>query len=262
MASTLLRVEKIGLTLGRQRLLNNIQFSINEKEIITLIGPNGAGKSCLLQVILGLRKPTAGKIVYAPSLSIGYMPQKLDINPLMPITVKRFLSLSGMDSTSVRNALSRVNVLRLLNASMHHLSGGEKQRVLLARAIIRQPKLLVMDEPAQALDVNGQNHFYQLIDVLRKEFACAVLMVSHDLHFVMAATDQVICLNKHVCCHGHPESVAKHPAYLELFGYGASNLATYTHHHDHHHNLHGEVVQDSNSEDFEQHVISIKQDGV
>ncbi|MGH1485536.1 MAG: zinc ABC transporter ATP-binding protein ZnuC [Cellvibrionaceae bacterium] len=252
-ASPLISARDISLKDGDRTLLQQISLSIHSGEIITLIGPNGAGKTTLLNILLGLRKPTSGSVNRLDKLRIGYMPQRLQLNPQLPLNVERFLALAhdaspikGSAQLSIDTALERTGVSHLKKSEMQNLSGGELQRVLLARALLRKPQLLVLDEPVQGVDVSGQNKLYQLINDLRKELNCGVLMVSHDLHLVMAATDHVICLNQHICCHGHPESVSNHPAYLELFGHSASNLATYTHHHDHSHNLHGEVVKEDN----------------
>jgi zinc transport system ATP-binding protein len=250
---TLISASNISLKDGNKTLLHDISLSIYAGEIITIIGPNGAGKTTLLNILLGLRKASSGEVKRINNLRIGYMPQRLQLNPQLPLTVERFLALVNVASPSTTNtkdstlptidsALKRTGVAHLKQSDMNNLSGGEIQRVLLSRALLREPQLLVLDEPVQGVDIGGQNQLYQLINELRNELNCGVLMVSHDLHLVMAATDHVICLNQHICCHGHPESVSNHPAYLELFGHAATNLATYTHHHDHDHDLHGEVL--------------------
>jgi len=250
---TLIRATNISLKDGEKTLLHDISLSISAGEIITIIGPNGAGKTTLLNILLGLRKSSSGEVKRLSQLRIGYMPQRLQLNPQLPLTVERFLALATISSPtvtdkkdsappSIDSALKRTGVAHLKQYDMNNLSGGEIQRVLLSRALLREPQLLVLDEPVQGVDIGGQNQLYQLIRELRNELNCGVLMVSHDLHLVMAATDHVICLNQHICCHGHPESVSNHPAYLELFGHAATNLATYTHHHDHDHDLHGEVL--------------------
>lgn len=256
-ATTLLSASGVSLKDGERHLLQDIDLSINAGQIISLIGPNGAGKTTLLNILLGLRKPTSGQVSQSPDLRIGYMPQKLSLNPQLPLTVERFLALSqhaaqtaritkitGIQAPTVTQALKRTGVEHLQAAAMQNLSGGEIQRVLLARALLRKPQLLVLDEPVQGVDINGQSQLYQLITELRDELGCGVLLVSHDLHLVMAATDHVICLNQHICCHGHPKSVSSHPAYLALFGKAASTIAAYTHKHNHSHDLHGEVVCD------------------
>lgn len=243
----LLKADNIYLKDGERVLLRDVSLSIAPGEIISLIGPNGAGKTTLLNILLGLRSPTSGDVSRRNDLRIGYMPQRLALNPQLPLTVNRFLALVDHSLVSIEKALSRTGVQHLQQMAMQNLSGGELQRVLLTRALLRKPHLLVLDEPAQGVDVSGQNALYQLIGDLRNKLACGVLMVSHDLHLVMASTDNVICLNQHICCRGHPESVSNHPAYLELFGHTASNLAAYTHHHNHTHDLHGEVIDDSES---------------
>jgi len=232
--------------------LQDISLSVSKGEIVTIIGPNGAGKTSLLNILLGLRPPTRGQVTLTKGLVVGYMPQRLQLNPQLPLTVWRFLSLVDRCAISIDSALAKTDVSELKHASMHDLSGGELQRVLLSRAILRKPDLLVLDEPVQGVDVVGQSQLYQLISQLRDELQCGVLMVSHDLHIVMAATDHVICLNQHVCCHGHPNSVSSHPAYLELFGRTTdANVAIYTHHHNHSHshshshNSNGDVVNEA-----------------
>jgi zinc transport system ATP-binding protein len=226
---------------GKQ-LLDHINLDVHEGEIVTVIGPNGAGKTTLLKALSGLIKPSEGSVTRAEKLRIGYMPQKLALNPLLPITVQRFLRQTGADTAAITSALTETGVANLLRQSLHKVSGGELQRVLLARALLRKPELLVLDEPAQGVDVCGQADLYRLIADLRNRYHCGVLLVSHDLHLVMAATDTVICLNQHICCQGHPEHVSQHPEYLQLFGKQiADDIAVYTHHHDHDHDVHGNV---------------------
>lgn len=239
----LIEARGLNLSLGGKSILQGVDLSLAAGAITTLIGPNGAGKTSLVRVILGLQQADSGHIVRHPELRIGYMPQKLHIEPSLPLTVARFLALGGAGPAAIDQALALTGIAHLRNNPMQALSGGEQQRVLLTRALARSPNLLVLDEPVQGVDMNGQLALYQLIGRLRTELGCGVLMVSHDLHLVMANTDQVVCLNQHVCCHGHPESVSRHPAYLQLFGASAAQtLAVYTHHHDHRHNLHGDVV--------------------
>lgn len=249
MSSTpLLSADGIYLHNGQRTLLRDVNLSVGSNEIVTIIGPNGAGKTSLLNILLGLQQPSQGKVSQANNLTIGYMPQRLQLNPQLPLSVNRFLSLTNNCSLSIDSALEKTHVSELKQASMHDLSGGELQRVLLSRAILRQPQLLVLDEPVQGVDVVGQSKLYQLISQLREELQCGVLMVSHDLHIVMAATDHVICLNQHVCCHGHPDSVSSHPAYLEMFGHTTeANVAIYTHHHDHDHDVHGCVLDEKDT---------------
>lgn len=232
---------------GQRTLLNDISLTIHAGEIVTVIGPNGAGKTTLVRALLGLLPLAAGEIQCAPNLRIGYVPQRITPNPALPMSVERFLRLTGATTTHIRQALTDTGVSDLLQQSLHTVSGGELQRVLLARALLRQPQWLVLDEPTQGVDISGQAELYRLIAQLRDRYQCGVLLVSHDLHLVMAATDTVICLNQHVCCHGHPEHVSQHPEYLQLFGKRiADDIAVYTHHHDHNHDVHGNIVHNNN----------------
>lgn len=246
MTAPIVQLHDVSLTIKGQSLLNHINMTLEPAQILTVIGPNGAGKSSLLKLILGLYKPTQGKRTMSKRLRIGYMPQNLQVDDSLPLTVKRFLSLGGnKNRTDIEKTLSDVNAAHTLSRPIQHLSGGEFQRVLLARALLRNPSLLVLDEPAQGVDLHGQQELYRLLADIRDERQCAILMVSHDLHFVMARTDQVMCLNQHVCCSGTADAVANHPEYLALFDQGIEkDFAVYTHHHDHHHTIHGDVVKD------------------
>ena len=230
---------------GRE-VLSGIHLDIEPGEIVTVIGPNGAGKTTLVRIALGLQKPDSGTRTIKSGLRIGYMPQKLHVDQTMPLSVHRFLSLIGQSEQEILAALDRTNVRHVINSPVHALSGGEFQRVLLARAILHKPHLLVLDEPVQGVDVNGQTELYHLITELRNEQGCSVLMVSHDLHLVMASTDRVICINRHVCCSGHPQQVQQHPAYLRLFGRESEELAVYAHHHDHDHTPDGKIIDERN----------------
>ena len=217
-------------------ILQDVSLNLNRGEIVTLIGPNGAGKTTLVRILLNLLPADSGQVERFGNPNIGYMPQKLHIDNSMPLSVHRFLSLTGADKHAIGQALARVGVPDSKNQAVTRLSGGELQRVMLARAILRKPDILVLDEPVQGVDIAGQSQLYRLITELRDEFQCAVLMISHDLHLVMAQTDTVVCLNHHICCHGHPESVSADPAFLELFGSQEdAGVAMYTHHHDHQH---------------------------
>ncbi len=235
------------MTFQNRDVLTGINLQVNPGEIVTLIGPNGAGKTTLVRIALGLQAPSSGQRLVKKGLRIGYMPQKLHIDDTMPLTVNRFLKLTGCRLTAVYDALSRTGVAHVLQSPLQSLSGGELQRVLLARALLHKPHLLVLDEPVQGVDVTGQKELYQLITDIRNESKsqehCAVLMVSHELHLVMASTDKVICINQHVCCSGHPHQVKQHPAYLRLFGGESDELAVYTHHHDHHHGVDGHILE-------------------
>ncbi|WP_404931994.1 zinc ABC transporter ATP-binding protein ZnuC [Microbulbifer hainanensis] len=239
----LITAENLGLAVSGRQLLRNITLQLQPGEIVTVIGPNGAGKTTLLRLLLGLSTPTSGSVWRRPGLRLGYMPQRLQIDPSMPMSVQRFLQLGHprVHTAEALSALERVGARQLADASLAELSGGEMQRVLLARAASRKPQLLVLDEPTQGVDVGGQSEVYQLIAALRDELGCGVLLVSHDLHLVMAATDQVLCINQHICCHGHPEQVSRDPAYLELFG---DKVAPYTHQHNHEHDLSGGILHD------------------
>ncbi|MCK9707113.1 zinc ABC transporter ATP-binding protein ZnuC [Pseudomonas syringae] len=246
MSDALIRLDKVAVTLSGQNVLDDIQLSVKPGEIVTLIGPNGAGKTTLVRAVLGLLKPDAGSVWRKPRLRVGYMPQKLHVDQTLPLSVLRFLRLvPGVDRTAAASALEEVGAGKVIDSPIQGISGGEMQRVLLARALLRKPELLVLDEPVQGVDVAGQAELYSLITRLRDRHQCGVLMVSHDLHLVMSTTDQVVCLNRHVCCSGHPEQVSHDPAFVELFGNNAQSLAIYHHHHDHAHDLHGAVVNDA-----------------
>lgn len=242
--SALISAEGICFRRGGRQILDNISLTVEPGEVVTLIGPNGSGKTSLLRILLGLEQADAGRVARRPGLTVGYVPQRLTVEPTLPMTVLRFLSLPHRVSrAAAREALEETGVAHLERAQVHALSGGEFQRVLLARALLRRPDILVLDEPAQGIDFSGQLDLYQLIDRIRRQRGCSVLLVSHDLHLVMAATDRVICLNRHVCCSGEPEAVSRHPEYLALFGPRAAQaLAIYHHDHDHHHDIAGEPV--------------------
>ncbi len=238
----LIQLQQVSVRYGDVTALSNIDLALEPKQITTLVGPNGAGKSTLARVVLGLVTPSEGTVYRQPSLRIGYMPQRIRLDDSLPLTVDRFLWLGGPSPTKARRAvLERVGVGHLFKRSVHGLSGGEWQRVLLARALLRSPDLLVLDEPAQGVDVAGQDALYGLLKEVRDEIGCAILLISHDLHFVMAATDEVICLHQHICCSGTPDVVQRNPAYLALFPpQNQGNLALYQHHHDHHHHPEGD----------------------
>ncbi|MGM0594975.1 MAG: ATP-binding cassette domain-containing protein [Pseudomonadota bacterium] len=227
-------VEAHGVTVhfAQRMVLDHVDLAVHEREIVTLIGPNGAGKSTLVKVMLGLQRPNHGEVTRRKGLRLGYVPQKLSIDPVLPLTVRRFLTLSQRsDDNRLQQTLAEVGAAHLLESQMTNLSGGESQRVLLARALLREPQLLFLDEPIQGVDVGGQSELYDLISRLRDERGCGILMVSHDLHLVMARTDRVFCLDQQVCCTGHPDQlVAKGPNEQIIRG-PLEGLAPYTHHH-------------------------------
>jgi zinc transport system ATP-binding protein len=242
---TVVKVSGAGVRRGERWLVQGVDMTIRRGEIVTLIGPNGSGKSTTAKMVTGVLKPTAGTVERAKTLTVGYVPQKLDIDWTLPLTVKRLMTLTGRyPAGAVTSALEATGIAHLANDEVQHLSGGEFQRALLARAMIRRPDLLVLDEPVQGVDFNGEVALYDLIKQIRDETQCGVLLISHDLHVVMAETDTVICLNGHVCCQGSPSSVARSPEYLELFGArAAATLAIYQHHHDHTHLPDGRVME-------------------
>lgn len=233
----LLQANGVSVVFQQREVLHKVDLQIEPGEVVTIIGPNGAGKTTLIRVALGLLQPTSGEVRLNPDLRIGYLPQRFEVEQTLPINVVRFLQLTGVrDMQQLQQALDEVGAGGLLQSSLQTLSGGELQRVLLARTLLRNPELLVLDEPAQGVDLHGQVEFFSLLEKLRAERGCSVLMVSHDLHLVMAATDRVICLNNHVCCKGSPEAVTKNPAFIELFGEeAAESLAIYAHDRDHRH---------------------------
>lgn len=242
MKEPLLKLERISVQFAGRPVLQDVSLALDRSEIVTVIGPNGAGKSTLVNVALGLVKPTHGTVQRSADLRIGYMPQRLQVDRSLPLSTLRFLQLGGGDKNAAAAALAEVEMAGMEMQPLQGLSGGELQRVLLARALLRQPDLLVLDEPVQGVDLAGQIAMYDLIGTLRQRHRCGVLMVSHDLHWVMAKTDHVVCLNGHVCCQGHPEHVGNDPAYRALFGDNTLNIAPYHHHHNHAHDIHGAVT--------------------
>ena len=236
-ASSLIAADHICVRFGAEEVLHDISLSVQPGEIVTILGPNGSGKSTLLRALLGIVPAAEGRITRQPGLKIGYVPQRLTIDRTMPITVRRFLSLPArVSDTAAEEALARTGMAGQGSEQMTTLSGGQLQRVLLARALLGQPQLLMLDEPTSGLDQPGEAAFYRLIEEVRAETGAAVLMISHDLHVVMAASDRVICLNGHICCEGTPRVVSSAPEYRALFGLGTQGaLALYSHEHDHAH---------------------------
>ncbi|MCG6889054.1 MAG: zinc ABC transporter ATP-binding protein ZnuC [Gammaproteobacteria bacterium] len=237
----LLRADDISYSQGKRLILDRVSFELRRAQITTVIGPNGAGKSTLTNVVTGLIDNYSGKVERSPELRIGYLPQKVYVNTLMPLSVERLLRLTRQSSAAeIEQALTQSEVAYLRHRQVRSLSEGELKRVLLARTTLGKPDLIVLDEPTAGVDVSGEIRMYQLIGELRDQLQCAVLLVSHDLHLVMSQTDQVLCLNQHLCCSGLPESVSQHPEYLALFGrQAAESIAVYAHHHDHEHDVSG-----------------------
>lgn len=250
--SILLSAKNLVYVARGKTILDEINLELHDAQIMTLIGPNGAGKTSLIRILLGLSKANSGDIYRRPGLRIGYVPQHVSISQVLPLRVTDFLKLGGKyDDSAVRDVMREVDARHILDVAIQEISGGEFQRVLLARALLKKPEVLVLDEPAQGVDVIGQQSLYQIIGDLRKQRSCGVLMVSHDLHLVMAATDQVVCLNTHVCCTGHPDHISGHPEYLKLFGAALEGLAVYSHAHDHEHDIHGDIVPLDESDEAE-----------
>jgi len=242
---SLVSAKGLSIRVGSQEILKQVDLEIERGEIVTIVGPNGSGKTTLLRAIIGALSPSSGQIVRAPKLTVGYVPQRLHIDATFPMTVARFMSMPRAPGKSACNAaLQEAGVPDLSSRQMSELSGGQMQRVMLARALIGQPDLLILDEATQGLDQPGSAAFYRQIESVRQTLGCAILMVSHELHVVMSASDRVICLNGHVCCHGTPEVVASAPEYRALFGTGTlGTLALYRHHHDHDHDHDHDVHQ-------------------
>ncbi|SEW23124.1 zinc transport system ATP-binding protein [Aliiroseovarius sediminilitoris] len=233
---SLITARNLSVSHGRRLVLSDVNLTIEPGEIVTIVGPNGSGKSTLLRALLGMLR-VSGEVTKKPGLVVGYVPQKLALDPSLPMPVTSFLNLPKPHSLAEQaEVLRRVGVRNVADQQVSELSGGQLQRVLLARALLSKPDILVLDEPTQGLDQNGEAAFYQLIEAVRTETGVAVLMVSHDLHVVMSASDRVICLNGHVCCEGTPHVVRDAPEYRALFGQGTRGaLALYQHEHDHEH---------------------------
>jgi len=241
---TLIAARGVSVRLGGHAVVDAVDLSVGRGEIVILIGPNGAGKTTLVRAVLGLLAPDAGTVERSHGLAVGYVPQHLQIDPTLPMTVRRFLRL-GTRATAqdLDAALAEVGVPAVLGHPVQGLSGGQMRRVLLARALLRDPDLLVLDEPAAGVDVSGQAALYDLVRAIRDRRGCGVLLVSHHLYLVMAAADHVVCLNRHVCCEGQPAAVSRNPALRDMFGAeAAAALAVYSHQHDHEHDLSGAAV--------------------
>ncbi|KQV29551.1 zinc ABC transporter ATP-binding protein [Rhizobium sp. Root73] len=245
----LVSLNNTGIRRNGRWLVRGVEFSIRRGEIVTLIGPNGSGKSTTAKAAIGVLKPDEGWVEKMPGLKVGYVPQKLAIDWTLPLTVERLMTLTGpLKGREIEEALQSTGIAHLARAEVQHLSGGEFQRALLARAIARKPDLLVLDEPVQGVDFSGEIALYDLIKSIRNRTGCGILLISHDLHVVMAETDTVICLNGHVCCRGTPQVVSQSPEYLKLFGSrAAKSLAVYSHDHDHTHLPDGRVLHTDGS---------------
>ena len=240
----LLSARGISYSAGSKLILDRIDFDLRRGQITTIIGPNGAGKSTLANIVTGLVGHYQGEIERSDNLRVGYLPQKVYVNRLMPLSVARLMQLTRKTSDAeIDRALAQTEVEYLKSRQVRSLSEGELKRVLLARTTLGQPDLIVLDEPTAGVDITGEIKMYELIGDLRVQLNCAVLLVSHDLHLVMSKTDQVLCLNQHLCCSGLPESVSRHPEYLALFGQqAAESIAIYAHHHDHEHDVSGQHI--------------------
>lgn len=250
--AALLALDNINLTLDGKVILNDVSLSVAKDEIVTLVGPNGAGKSTLISIALGLRQADSGRVRRSPDMCIGYVPQSVNRDYTMPVSVKDFILLTKTrpNKTVYNDTIERLSLTAMQDKQISDLSGGELRRVLFARALLNHPDLLVLDEPTAGVDVAGQKNFYHDLNLLRQQYGFSILMVSHDLHLVMSATDRVICLNQHICCQGQPTHVLRDPQYQQLFYCqgdnhqntslassinGESELAFYEHHHDHVH---------------------------
>ena len=233
----LVNLNKLTVAYSGVVALKNVSFQIDAGEIVTIVGPNGSGKTSLLKAIIGAVVPQEGNVDVKSGLKIGYVPQRLNLDPTLPISVGRFMKLSeNVSKKECQRALERAGVAAIMAKQMSELSGGQLQRVLLAKALLGSPEMLLLDEATQGLDQPGAAEFYKQIEKLREETGCAILMISHDLHVVMSASDRVICLNGHICCSGTPQAVAATPEYKELFGADTDGaLALYRHNHDHKH---------------------------
>jgi zinc transport system ATP-binding protein len=245
----LVALDGAGVNRAGRWLVRGVSFDVRRGEIVTMIGPNGSGKSTSARMAIGLLRPDEGEVMTRAGLRVGYVPQKMAIDRTMPLSVERLMTLTGpLPRKEIDAALAETGVRHLAKAEVQNLSGGEFQRALLARAIARKPDLLVLDEPVQGVDFSGEIALYELITQIRNRSGCGILLISHDLHVVMAATDTVICMNGHVCCRGTPEAVSQSAEYKNLFGGRAAEaLAFYSHHHDHTHLPDGRVMHQDGS---------------
>lgn len=226
----LISLQQIYVRIDDREILKQVDFDLQPNEIVTIIGPNGAGKSTLIKVLLGILKPNSGQIKKSPNLKFAYVPQKFNPSHSLPLRVKDLLALEQCDDLHKKQITEETGILKLQNAKVQQLSGGERQRVLLARALLRKPNVLVLDEPMQGLDIQSEAELYDYVRSLPERYGCAIVMVSHDLQWVMQGTQRVVCLNKHICCSGLPENIQHHPEYQAIFG---QQRVFYQHHHDH-----------------------------
>ena len=238
----LVKLDNAGVYKSSKWLVRGISFEVNQGQIVTLIGPNGSGKTTTAKMILNILNADEGLII-SDTNKMAYVPQKINIDWTMPLRVIDFMKLtSNLNNDEIIESLTLTGVENLIYNEIHNLSGGEFQRVLIARAVAKKPELLVLDEPVQGVDFNGEIALYNLIKKISDKLNCGILLISHDMHFVMSATDHVICLNGHICCSGTPSTIVKNPAYIKLFGeHNAETLSYYQHHHDHSHNNDGSV---------------------
>ena len=238
----LVKLENAGVQRMSKWLVKGISFEISQGQIVTLIGPNGSGKTTTAKMILNIMNADEGQITRNTD-KMAYVPQKINIDWTMPLRVIDFMKITNnLNNNQVIESLTTTGVDKLLYNQIHNLSGGEFQRVLIARAIAKKPDLLVLDEPVQGVDYNGEIALYNLIKKISVHLNCGILLISHDMHFVMSTTDHVVCLNGHICCSGTPSSVVKNPEYIKLFGeHNSETLSYYQHHHDHSHDNDGSV---------------------
>ena len=251
----LVECRDVGVYRSGRWLVQGVDIDVPRGKIVTLIGPNGSGKSTIAKIMLGIIKPDTGSVRMKPGIRVGYVPQKLSVDASLPLSVKRLMTLTAKHSEAdIEVALAATGLSHLAEAGVQQLSGGEFQRALIARAILGKPDLLVLDEPVQGVDFSGEIGLYELIRDVRDKTGCGILLISHDLHLVMADSDSVVCVNGHVCCQGTPQAVAENPEFARLFGgRAAETLAVYRHHHDHSHMPDGSVRHQDGSTSFELH---------
>ena len=241
--SILASLQSVGVRRNNQWLVQNIDLTVHRGEIVSLIGPNGSGKTTVTKILAGSLQPDFGRVQRSPNIKIGYVPQNVTLNSSLPMTVQRLMNVPHpVDRSELIEVLDELNIQHLANSPVQKLSGGEFQRVLLARALLRKPDLMILDEPTQGLDVHGETLLFNRIANIRDRMNCGILIVRHDLHLVMVQTDTVVCMNVHICCTGTPKRVQENEAYLNLFGAKAlEGRALYSHKHDHDHRLDGSI---------------------